>query len=209
MELIIEKLLSAIDDGNYLVFVFVAVLAISINIKKIHSFYESLRRNKLEKIKESLSCEYITGLTREQLESEVETEYFKLITGMYAEKTLREKAIELHKKSNGELGFFHFIRARSYLLINNGALEVNISGFERFSYIFNHVSAAILGIGAAAFIFIPSYIKGISIYQILALAGFGVFLLIITLFLLNQTFPFYSANRIKNYIKKHTEQVSS
>lgn len=205
MELIIGKLLSAIEDGNYLTFVFIAVLAISINIKKIHSFYESLRKNKLEKIKESLSCEYITGLTREQLESELETEYFKLITGMHADKLLREKAIELHKKSNGELGFFHFIRSRSYLLINNGALEVKISGFDRFSYVFNHVAAVILGIGAATFIFIPGHIKGISIYQILALAGFGAFLLIITLFLINQTFPVYSANRIKDYIKKLTE----
>lgn len=124
---------------------------------------------------------------------------------MRANKELIEKCITLYNASNGELIFFNFVRARSFLSIKDNKLHVSITAYEWISQIFNYFSLVILGLGGAMLLLLPLYIKDTSTYQSLGLNLIGLGLLFITYLLLIQTLPIHAARRIKKYMIKHRE----
>lgn len=130
---IITALVNAIEEGNLWVIIAFAGLLVLFRAKSIVTFWDERRRIKLSQLKEALACDCIKGDTRRFLEGELESEYYRLATGMKLEKEVREALINTHNKCNGELRFDHFRRARYCYQFEDGKLDVHISMLTKVS----------------------------------------------------------------------------
>lgn len=137
---IITALVNAIEEGNLWVIIAFAGLLVLFRAKSIVTFWDERRRIKLSQLKEALACDCIKGDTRRFLEGELESEYYRLATGMKLEKEVREALINTHNKCNGELRFDHFRRARDNYRFEDGKLVVQLSTFTK---VWGRISAVI------------------------------------------------------------------
>ena len=127
---ILFALINAIEEGNIWVMLTLGVLLVLFKAKGIVTFWDERRRIKLSHLKEALACDCIKGLTRQHLERELESEYYRLATGFKAEPQLRDAITRAHEKCKGELRFDHFRRASSCFHLKNGQLVVRLTRFD-------------------------------------------------------------------------------
>ncbi|GGW96688.1 hypothetical protein [Alteromonas halophila] len=201
----LDRIVSSIEEGNILVSVIIVVVAIIFNYKKIADYLEERKRARILKISEALGCEHVEGLTKEHLKEELATEHFKIATGLRLEKEFREAIISLHKKTKGNLGFFHFKRAMPHLEYKYSNLKVNLTRFDKAGFWFNLVFGCILTfLGLMTFV-VPAQIDKIRIVQIFIFIGLGALFFTIGLMMLTQTFPVRSAKLIQEEMKSLTK----
>lgn len=199
----LDRIVSSVEEGNILVSVVIVVVAIIFNYKKIADYLEERKRARILKISEALGCEYVDGLTREHLKEELATEHFKIATGLRLEREFREAIISLHKKSKGNLGFFHFKRAITHLEYKDSKLKVKLTLFDRLGFWFNLIFGCILALLGLLTLIVPAQIDEISIVQFFMFVGLGAFFFVIAVMMLVQTFPVSSAK----FIQKEMEAL--
>ncbi len=203
MQIVLEKIIESLNNGNILVAVLIAFIALIFNYKKLVHFFDERKKTRVLVLTETLECQYINGLTKSHIEDELATEQFKLATGIRLEKEFREAVIQAHQKTNGELSFPHFKRALPYLFYEKSALKIKISKFEIIGFWFNYLSGFVLALIGLIFLVLPNLIKGIQMSQTFNLLGLGIFFITIALFSLYQTFPIKSARYISSELDKH------
>jgi hypothetical protein len=204
MKYILDKLIEILSGGNIIFSIVIIAIALIFNYKKIIDFFEERKKARIVKITEALECKHVTGATRVYLEEELETEQFKITTGIRLEKQFREAVIKAHKSMNGEVVFMHFKRALPHLLYKQGVLSVEITTFELISYWFHLIFGFILGFSGLALMVLSNQIKGINFIQLIIFFGIGCFFVVVALFMLNQTLPVVSAQKIKKYLFDET-----
>lgn len=200
MKDILDELIKSLSNGNILLGIVIIAIAFIFNYKKIVMFLEERKKARIGKLIEALKCEYVTGLTKEHLQDELVTEYFKITTGIRLEKQFREAVIQAHKSTNGEISFAHFKRSLPHLFFENNSLRVEISQFEKASYWFNLVFGFILAALGLVLSILPSQVENINFLQILVILGTGLFFIVTSLFMLLQTFPVASARKIEKLL---------
>lgn len=135
--------------------------------------------------------------------------YFKVATGIYAEKNLREALIKLHNKHSPSINWTHIKRALPYIETNKSAetsiRKTTIS--EKFGYYYNLSTGILflfLFLSVAALVAFISTGK-LSVISVLTGAGSALFSFAFALFVFSQNFPEKSAKLIRNTIKKPKE----
>lgn len=198
---ILEKVLDSLNEGNFLPTVMIILVVFLFNYKKIVEFFEERRKARIVKLNEALECEFIKDQTKKHLEDELAAEHFNIVTGIKLEKNFREALIKTYQKMNGEVAFIHFKRAIPHLYFRNSDIEVKISLFEKIRYLFNFV----FGITLAIFgFYIMTSLKATSILDMLYQVGIGLFIFVMSLMMLYQTFSVESARKIQKFIKLNT-----
>jgi hypothetical protein len=135
------------------------------------------------------------------LEEELSRIIFEKVTGITADRFLREKIKDLVDRSNGDLQLFQFTRARKHLKMKEGKLDIVITRVDRAEHVFNIVAAMIMAIFGLFYFMLPAATKVITIYQVIIIMGIGVLMFLFAIFLFLQTIPISTAKRIEPIIK--------
>jgi hypothetical protein len=198
----LEKLIDGIQTGNWsIVFVVVAVVVV-VNLRSILEFLERRELRREEFVKDALKVEALAGAARVFLEEELNYLLFKKVTGIPADKPLREKLKSFIDKSAGEVQMWQLARAKEHLRIKDGKLIVVVGIWDRVNYYFNWFAAIIMAVFGLALMMLPVGSKGISLQQLMTFMGLGVVFFMTALFLLSQTTPVMSARRLTPMIER-------
>lgn len=210
MESLVATFISMLGKGEYLSLLIGITVSIFLNYRKILESFDQIQKRRLERIKEALSSDYTSGLTRERLKEDLETEYYRLATGVFAEKPLREEMINTHKSMEKEVGFYHFLRARDYISLENGMFSIKIKRIDNAAYYYNIFTSLLLFLGAAfillTIVFSPGGEWGGALRNVLYLT-FVVLALIFTLTQIKPTFSARLIQRTLRNLKVDTENV--
>lgn len=202
MEVILNKIIESLINGNILVAISILAIAFLFNIQKLFAFYDDRKKARIITLIEALNNEDISGLTREHLKDELETEQFKLSTGIRLEKKFREALIRAHKNTNGELSFRHYKRALPHIKYRSGEVVVNVTGVERGIYWFNSVFGVLMIFCGLFLLIVPSQTSVFNLFQLFSILSVGVAFLAMAVFMLFQTFPIYSAKWVSKELEK-------
>lgn len=197
-----SKLTDVIQSGNILWLAVVAIVAFSMKLSKILEFFESRRKIRIARLIDASKCEQLDEGFKEFLSHEVQREYFLYIANIAAEKQYRDKLFELHKKSNGNLPFFHFRRVSGYMRFHDGVLSVKITRYDIFSGYMGHALVIFFGFIGLAMLMMPIFIKPVAIIQAIALFGMGAFYLSMAVLFAVLKFPLQSAKLIKDELRR-------
>lgn len=196
----LQSFITSIEQENLVVAFTLVLLSIIVNAQKLQEYMKYRKRVKINDLKEALNTGNPTGNTKDYLEQELESEYFKLVTNIRTEKLLREKIMDVHKDAKGEIEFFHFIRAISYLSIIDGKLAVTISKFAEFSYWYNKIAGITLMVTALVLWVFPIFAQDANLVKIVVFYLLGGMLVPMGFMLVTFTFPYESARKIEKYI---------
>ena len=204
MSEISDKLITFISEGNYLIGIMLLGIGIIINIPKIKEFIDSIKKQRINNITEAMQTKQLSEVTTKFLSEKLETEYFYLITGIYAEKPLRDKIIVTHQNANGKLRFKMIEKGFEHLEIENNELTVKFSPLDKIYYLYNFING-ILFFMAGLFLLSYSLIffDAASTIKIISLTSIGLVLLPIGVSMLFMVLPFFSAKKIKKFLSKN------
>jgi len=203
MDKFLNLLIEGITTGNIFVVAIIVAVAIIFNLEKIFSFLHTRKKVKIQLIEESLNNPHVNGDTKLYLESLIEQEYFKAITGIALEKEIREALILSHKEANGELKFKHFKRSIPYVLYKDSALSVKIDKFSMFGFIYNFLFGILMMIVGLVFFILPAIASDLPIQKILSLYGVAIFSIAVGGLMLLESLPIISAR----YVQKHLNDI--
>ena len=199
---ILEALLKSMENGNWLIAVAIIAVAVIINLKGILDFFEKQNSKREDFVKEALKIEAVAGAARTFLEEELNYILFKKVTGIPADRVLREKIKDIVERSNGEIQTFQLAKSKKFIKIKDGTLNISIEKSDRFEWLINWLFAIILALMALYFFMVPVTIKGVQLYQAATVMGFGVLTFFFALFIVSQTIPLSVAKRIKPQVEK-------
>ncbi|WP_116324238.1 hypothetical protein [Cupriavidus taiwanensis] len=203
MDKLIEMLLKSIQDGQWSVGAVVVIVAVVVNLRGILEYFERRGSRRENYVKEALKIELIKDSTRAFLEEELNYLVFRKITGISADRALREKIGALVDRSRGDLQPFQFARARKFIKLKDGKLTVSISTMDHIEKYFNWSAAILVAIfGVGNFILPVAVAKGAAFQYAFTSLVFGVLMVLFSVFLLSQTIPVAVAARIKPIVEK-------
>lgn len=202
LDKLVDVLVKSVQDGQWSVGAFVVVVAVVVNLRAILEFFERRGSRREEFVKEALKIEVVRDAARSFLEEELNYLVFKRVTGISADRPLREKIKSLVEQSRGELQTFQFARARKFIKMKEGKLSIQIGRFDKVEQAFNWVSAVFVAIFAMTGFVLPVLLKGATLQNALLSLGFGVLMFFFSLFLVAQTIPMSVARRIQPVVEK-------
>lgn len=138
-----------------------------------------------------------------------DAEYFKIATGIYAEKRLRRALIGLHERTSHHTTWGHIRRAIQFLEADKqGNVSVrDFTRFETIGYWYNQIigyASLLLAAGIISLLLL-SYIKGPSAVAISIGGSFAIILF--AMFAFAQNWPVQAAKRIKAEISEENPHV--
>jgi hypothetical protein len=200
MDDIVGKLFDSLKDQGTLSFVISVVLILIFNHKKIFDLLDEIKKIRINKLKEALECDFLTGSTKSHLQEELINEYFRVSTGIRLEKQFREKLIKIHESTNGDLPFLIFKKALPHLNFKDGIITLNITIYDRVSYYFNLLFGVFFGLVGLIFVMFPSQFDVRDIYSILFIYGLGFTFMALFILMISQTKTLLSAKKIEKYL---------
>lgn len=201
MDKIIDDLIIALTNGDVMVVCIVIAVALIFNIGNITDFLDNRKKNRISFIKESLEESRVTGNTKLFLESLLEQEYFRLVTGVFLEKEIREALIKTHSDTKGELNFKHFKRAVPYITYKENTIGIKIDWFSLIGAIYSFV-VGISSVAIGIILFVLPAFSSINFMQLLSVYGIGILLIAFGVLMLIQSLPVVSAKYVKNELEK-------
>lgn len=199
---LLDPLLKGLENGNWgIVFVVVAI-ALIVNLRPILEFLERRESRREEFVKEAIKIDAVAGSVRSFLEEELNYLLFKKVTGIPANRALREKIKDVVDRSAGEIQTFQLARAKKHMKMKDGKLEVSIDTSDKVEWFFNWFAAIAMALFALGFFMLPSAIKGVTLQQLVTLMGLGFLFFLFALFLVSQTIPLSVARKLEPIITR-------
>jgi len=130
--------------------------------------------------------------------------YFKIATGIYAEKRLRSALIALHNRTSHLVNWGQIRRAYPYINANDSGMVTirELTGFERVSYWYNQF-VGYTSLLLAAGILTLFFFSGSKTFTSLAWGvGGTLFVVFFALFVFAQNWPALAAKQIKRELAK-------
>ena len=193
MDKFLEPLLKGLESGDWSIVFAIVSVALIFNLRPIFDFFERRRQRREEFVKEALKIDALIGASRSILEEELNYLLFKKITGISANRTLRDKLKDVVDRSGGEIQISHLARVKGLIRMKNGQLSIVVGNFAKFEWVINWVLAISMAIFALSFFMLPSAIKGITFQQLISLMALGALFFVFALFLVSQTIPVSTA----------------
>ena len=178
------------------------------DLSRFLNIFETKEKKRLDKLevyvnnKEAANSEAL-----EVIKDLRDAHYFKVATGIYAEKRLRDSLINLHKKTSHTINWVNIKRAMPYIDADSTS-TVSIrdqSRSEQFGYFYNLFTGWLfLGFAVAlSLVFIFSSDKVLS--QFALWIASTLFCAFFAIFAFSQNFPISSAKKIKTELNKAPE----
>ncbi|WP_374327382.1 hypothetical protein [Azonexus sp.] len=202
LDKILDTLLKSLENGNWLVVILVVAIAVVVNLRAILEFFERRGTRREEFVKDALKIDVVRDAARSVLEEELNYLVFKRVTGISADRALREKIKSLVDRSDGELQTFQFARARKHTTMKDGKLLIRITRSDKIEHLFNWSFAVLVAVFALLAFMLPTTVKGASFQQVAIFIGLGTLMFFFALFLVSQTTPITVAKHIKPIVER-------
>jgi hypothetical protein len=197
LEKLVDRLFTAIEQGHLYTVLLVIAIAVIFKLNAILQFFDHQGRKRVSFVQSALKIDEITEDSRLFFKEELNFLLFKKITGISRDRLFQNKALELIRKSKGEIRAVHIERAQKYMSINNGTLIVTLSLWDKIEFVLNHSVAIIMILVSLSTIVLPIASKGISFSQTLTYIILGVLSFFFAIFSFRETVPYKTARGIK------------
>ena len=202
METILNTLIENLASGHIFLGNFLLLVALLFaNWSNIIAFIEDRKNAKIKVLTDALECEHIKGLMRENLKSELIKQYFRLATGINAEKDVREAILNTIESASGKLKLNHFKHADSFLTMKDSTLSLHVPRWKKFFY---WVEKALCIASFCMFVFLVPlavfafFVAGAS--SVAVIAAMAAWSLVMSFLSLEQTFSVSSAEIIQRHL---------
>ena len=196
MTSLLDPLLEALKTNNWSAFFIVIAIAVLLNLRPLSEFIEDRATRHQRFVQEALKLEALNQTSRAFLEEELNYFVFRRITGISADAVLRDKLRDVISRSGGELQIRQLSRAREFIRIKDGKLQLVVTTFDiGYSIVNLAFGAGVALIGLALFM-LPGLVSQTSINQILTSTAVGVVAFAFSLFMIAQAFPTIVAKRL-------------
>jgi len=184
--------------------IFLAIILIWFVLNKdltnLINLFESKEKKRLDKLETYVSnSETADSEALEVIKDLRDAYYFKVATNIYAEKSLRDSLISLHKKTSHTISWVNIKRAMPYIEVSSNSLisirKEKLS--EKIGYYYNLFTGWLfLGFSVALFL-VFMFAENKDINQIALWLFSTSFCAIFAIFVFSQNFSIASANKIK------------
>lgn len=205
---LINKLIESAEKGNYYLPIIVVMILLVIKLRSIYSFYEDFKQQKIKIFRELYSEDSLDEHIKKILKDSINNEVFYQLTGIYTEKFLRNKIIEIYEKSQGLITYRDLKIAQHFLRLEENKLVVKINLSDKINKWFNVFLSILLVIIASYIISLSSIIDNLPLVKILISNLFGVLTYLFAGFIISQTFPIKKAKKIENILQNLTTYSS-
>lgn len=170
------------------------------NLTNIFNFFESKERKRLVGLEAYVNNPQVAdGEALEVIKDLRDACYFKVATGIYAEKNLRDSLISLRKKISDEISWVNIKRAMPYIKVGqNSSIEIreeNLS--EKLGYYYNLV-VGWLFLGSSVLLWLMFLFTENKGFNHVFVCVFSVlFCLFVSVLVFSQNFSIVSASKIR------------
>ncbi|MDD1796395.1 hypothetical protein LRP50_25080 [Enterovibrio sp. ZSDZ42] len=205
----IPELIDAITEvvqtpSGFLILVLVlAWFVFNRDYSHIFNFLERKENKRLERLESYISSNSYSTNCLEVVKEQRDTHYFKVATGIYAEKTLRDAYIDLHNSTSHRISWITIRRSLPYLKLDeeNNAYIRSEKWHEKLGIYYNYLVAIIsflLSISIILVMVFATELDSITTIKsiVLILISTGT-----TVFSLSQNSPYLASKRIKKEIE--------
>ncbi len=199
---LINKLLDSVKNGNYIIALIIVMIILMIKSRDIYRFYQEFKKQKIEIFIKLQTLNNLDEKIKNLIGESLNNEIFYQLTGINADKYLRNHIIDIYEKLKGEITYEDLKIAQKFLKIKDNKLTIEIKTADNIEYGFNIFFSLILIIIASYFISMPSLIPNLKILQIIITLFIGVFIYLFAAFTIAQTFPIRKAKKIDKSIKE-------
>ncbi len=193
---LLDHLLEALKTGNWSVFFIVIAIAVLLNLRSLSEFLEDRATRHQRFVQEALKLEALNQTSRAFLEEELNYIVFRRITGISADEVLKEKLWDVISRSGGELQIRQLSKAREFIRMKDGKLQLVVTTYDVGYAIVNLVFGALVALIGLALFMLPGLVKQTSIDQILTSAAVGFVAFAFALFMVAQASPTFVARRL-------------
>ena len=196
-------MLRIIQSGDALWISFIlAITLILPNLGKIYDFLETRKKSQINRLVEAINCTYIDDKLKQFFQHEIQKEYFRFISELSVEQIYREKLLDIHESTNGDLPFHHFKRAHEYLEFKNGNVDIKISKFDKIYYWYSFVVTIFLSICWIFFLLVLAFafFKDLTVPVFWSFFRTFVVLCIAVIFTIKNVSAYRSALKIQNQL---------
>jgi len=134
--------------------------------------------------------------------------YFKIATGIYAEKSLRKALIKLHDQTSHNVSWSSIRRAYQYIQAdgNQNVTVRELTIFEKFGYWYNQIVGYVSLLAAASILSLFVLSSNKSIASFAWGVGGALATVFFAMFVFAQNWPEHAAKRIQREMTKMPEQ---
>ena len=199
---LLDHLLEALKTDNWSVFFSVVAIAVLLNLRYLSKFLEDRATRHQRFVQEALKLEALNQTSRAFLEEELNYIVFRRITGISADEVLKEKLWDVISRSGGELQIRQLSKAREFIRMKDGKLQLVVTTYHVGYAIVNLVFGALVALIGLALFMLPGLVKQTSIDQILTSAALGLVAFVFALFMVAQASPTFVAKRLAPVIDR-------
>jgi len=205
---IIDKLLDSLKNGNYSIALILVMILLIIKSKDIYKVYQEFKKQKIERLKELQTIDNLDEETKTFIKDSLNNEVFYQLTGINADKYLKNNLIKVYESSKGIITYKDLKISQRFLKIENNVLTIEIKTGDKIEEWFNIFISIILIIIASYFFSIPSLLPNLKLLQVGLALFIGIFIYLFAGFTIAQTFPIRKAKKIKVILENLTKQSS-
>ena len=205
---IIDKLLDSLKNGNYSIALILVMILLIIKSKDIYKVYQEFKKQKIERLKELQTIDNLNEETKTLIKDSLNNEVFYQLTGINADKYLKNNLIKVYESSKGIITYKDLKISQRFLKIENNVLTIEIKTGDKIEEWFNIFISIILIIIASYFFSIPSLLPNLKLLQVGLALFIGIFIYLFAGFTIAQTFPIRKAKKIKVILENLTKQSS-
>lgn len=202
MNSLMEPLLEALKASNWSVFFVIIAIAVMLNLRSMSEFLEDRSTRHQRFVQEALKLDALNHTSRLFLEEELNYFIFKRITGISADAVLREKLQDVISRSGGELQIRQISRAREFIRMSEGKLQIVVTKFDFFYAVVNLVFGAMVSLIGLALFMLPGLVQQISITQTVTSGAVGTVFFAFAMFIVAQAFPTLIARRLAPKVQR-------
>ena len=187
-----DALISSIENGNYLSAGVVIVVSIIFNAQSIYNFVTSIQKKKAKFIEKALQSGNISDDLKSFMNSELDCEYFRQLTGIKTDKSTVNNLTKLYAIADGTISFDKIKTALPHLISENG-FEVYIPKSAYVLRVVNYILFATIFMLGVLILAIP---KITSLFSFFSSVSLSIFLFAFAAYIFKRTFSIKYAKQI-------------
>ena len=188
MDGLVNVVIKQIENGNVIWLCVLAVIVFLPNAQRIYDLFERNRKAQIERLQLALGSEHLDGNFKQFMQEQIQSEYFRYVTGIKAERVTREALVNAYVKL-GDIPFKHFERAFEYIYLEEGRLQIRVPLFERIWAYFTISFAVFLFIFSMTLITLPA----ISIEKVGNVYPMALLFILFAALLFRSVLPIFSS----------------
>lgn len=202
MSSLLAPLLDALKASNWSVVFAIIAIAVILNLRSLSEFIEDRATRHQRFVQEALKLDALNQTSKLFLEEELSYFIFKRITGISADAVLREKLRDVISRSGGELQIRQISRAREFIRMKEGKLQIVVTAFDIVFAFANLLFGALVALIALALFMLPGLAQQAALTQVINSAAVGAVLFAFSMFMVAQAFPTLIARRLAPIVQR-------